>query len=57
MQIDLQEPLKITQVMHGNDDLKFEREGNVYWIYFAKPLPAGRRTGSRCFTKASRPKA
>ncbi len=42
MQIDLQEPLKITQVMHNNEDLKFEREGNVYWIYFAKEIPAGR---------------
>ncbi len=41
MQIDLQDPLAITKVLHGSDDLKFEREGNVYWVYFKKELPAG----------------
>src|SRR4051812_2505752 len=29
MQIDLQEPLNITKVMHGGTALKFDREGNV----------------------------
>src|SRR5262245_50043570 len=31
MQIDLQPPLAITKIIHGNSQLKFEREGNVYW--------------------------
>src|SRR6476659_3277428 len=41
MQIDLQPPLAITKVTHGNQQLKFEREGNVYWVMFEKELPAG----------------
>jgi aminopeptidase N len=41
MQIDLQPPLAITKVTHGNAQLKFEREGNVYWVMFDKELPAG----------------
>src|SRR5262245_7265302 len=31
MQIDLQEPLTITKVLHNGTSLKFEREGNVFW--------------------------
>src|SRR5688500_3050432 len=38
MQIDLQPPLAITKVTHGNAELKFEREGNVYWVMFEKEL-------------------
>lgn len=30
MQIDLQPPLAITKITHGDSQLKFEREGNVY---------------------------
>ncbi len=41
MQIDLQEPLKMTRVTHGGSDLKFEREGNVFWVYLDKELPKG----------------
>jgi aminopeptidase N len=41
MQIDLQEPLKITKITHGGVDLKFEREGNVYWVTFDRELAAG----------------
>ena len=41
MQIDLQPPLAITRITHGNSDLKFEREGNVYWVYFENDLPKG----------------
>ncbi len=41
MQIDLQPPLAITKVTHGVSELKFEREGNVYWVMFEKELPAG----------------
>lgn len=39
MQIDLQEPLEITRVVHGDQELKFSREGNVYWVQFPE-LPA-----------------
>ena len=41
MQIDLQPPLAITKVTHGDSQLKFDREGNVYWVTFEKELPAG----------------
>ncbi len=41
MQIDLQPPLAITKITHGNSQLKFEREGNVYWVTFEKDLPKG----------------
>jgi aminopeptidase N len=41
MQIDLQPPLAVTKVTHGGAELKFEREGNVYWVYFAEELAAG----------------
>jgi hypothetical protein len=41
MQIDLQPPLAITRVTHGDAQLKFEREGNVYWVMFEKELPKG----------------
>src|SRR5918999_1643315 len=39
MQIDLQPPLAITKVIHGDSQLKFEREGNVYWVSFEKDMP------------------
>ena len=41
MQIDLQPPLSITKITHGDSQLKFEREGNVYWVMFEKEIPAG----------------
>lgn len=41
MQIDLQEPLKMTKITHGSTDLKFEREGNVYWVFLDKELAKG----------------
>ena len=41
MQIDLQPPLSITKVTHGDSQLKFEREGNVYWVMFEKDIPKG----------------
>lgn len=40
MQIDLQPPLSISKVLQGGRQLKFEREGNVYWVHFEKDLPA-----------------
>jgi len=42
MQIDLQPPLEIKKILHGANELKFEREGNVYWVTFANEIPAGR---------------
>ena len=41
MQIDLQPPLAITKINHGDSQLKFEREGNVYWVMFEKDIPKG----------------
>jgi hypothetical protein len=41
MQIDLQPPLAITEITHGDSQLKFEREGNVYWVMFEKEIPKG----------------
>jgi len=41
MQIDLQPPLAITKIMHGGSELKFEREGNVYWVMFENEIPKG----------------
>jgi aminopeptidase N len=41
MQIDLQPPLAITTVAHGQSQLKFEREGNVYWVTFESDVPKG----------------
>src|SRR5262245_7043453 len=41
MQIDLQPPLSITRINHGDAQLKYEREGNVYWVTFEKEIPAG----------------
>ncbi|MDB4777883.1 M1 family metallopeptidase [bacterium] len=41
MQIDLQEPLKVTRVLHGETELEFEREGNVYWVDFASAPEKG----------------
>lgn len=41
MQIDLQPPLAITKIVYGNSELKFEREGNVYWVSFDKDIAAG----------------
>jgi aminopeptidase N len=37
----LQPPLAITKVIHGESQLKFEREGNVYWVTFEKDIPKG----------------
>lgn len=41
MQIDLQEPLSISKIVHANKELAFSREGNVYWVDFAEALPPG----------------
>jgi aminopeptidase N len=41
MQLDLQPPLAITKITHGASELKFEREGKVYWVFFEKEIPKG----------------
>lgn len=41
MQIDLQPPLAVTKIAHGGSQLKFEREGNVYWVNFENEIPKG----------------
>jgi aminopeptidase N len=41
MQIDLQPPLALTRVLHGDEELAFEREGKVWWIDFPRPLAPG----------------
>lgn len=41
MQIDLQQPLNITRVVRGTTELKYEREGNVYWVTFDREIPRG----------------
>jgi aminopeptidase N len=41
MQIDLQKPLQITKILHGNKELKYEREGNVFWVKFEQKLAKG----------------
>lgn len=41
MQIDLQEPLKVTHVEYNGKPLAFRREGSVYWITFPSSLAVG----------------
>ncbi len=41
MQVDLQEPLNITKVVHGEKELEFQRNGNVHLIMFAQPVSKG----------------
>ena len=36
MQIDLQEPLKITEIIEDGRKVKYKREGNAYFIYLNK---------------------
>lgn len=38
MQLDLQPPMQIDRVSIGQQDLPFERDGNVYWIDLQKQL-------------------
>ncbi len=40
LQIDLQPPLRLTAVDFEDDQLNFEREGNVYWVEFKQPVMA-----------------
>ena len=42
MQIDLQEPMKITRVVQKGKDLDFRREGNVFWIELTETQEKGK---------------
>ncbi len=37
----MQNPLAITRITHKNSELKFKREGNVYFVYLEEKLPKG----------------
>ena len=41
MQIDLQEPMKITQVTQNGKEVIFQREGNVYYLDLVEPQNQG----------------
>ncbi len=41
MQIDLQEPMRITKVIEGGAEIKFFREGNVYFLLLQKEQKVG----------------
>ena len=41
MQIDLQQPLNVTKIVYNGIDLKFEREGNVFWVTLDKEVAQG----------------
>ena len=41
IQIDLQEPMMITSVTQENKSLKYNREGNVYFIFLSKEQKVG----------------
>ncbi|MBC7826864.1 MAG: M1 family metallopeptidase [Chitinophagaceae bacterium] len=38
MQVDLQQPMQISRAYSGDDQYKFTREGNIYYINFPQPL-------------------
>ena len=42
MQIDLQEPLNLFKAEQNNKNLKFKREGNVYWIEMGERQETGK---------------
>src|SRR5579871_2223111 len=41
MQIDLQQPLNITSISYNNAELKYNRDGNVFFIDFPENLKPG----------------
>ena len=41
LQLDLQEPLTITSITQGGEDLSYRREGAVYWVTLAKKQVPG----------------
>lgn len=43
MQVDLQAPMQITAVSYQHESLSYTRDGNVYYIDFRSPVPAGER--------------
>jgi aminopeptidase N len=55
MQIDLQEPLKISKAVQNGKELAFSREGNVYWIHLTDTQEQG-KTYAVIFSYGGRPK-
>ncbi|MEI6049187.1 MAG: M1 family metallopeptidase [Bacteroidota bacterium] len=55
LQIDLQEPLKITKAVQNDISLNFKREGNVYWIELFGKQEQG-KTYSVVLTYGGKPK-
>lgn len=49
MQIDLQPPLEISKIQSGDNELDYEREGNVYWVSFEKEIPPTTETSVEIF--------
>ena len=47
MQIDLQEPMKLTGAFQNNRALNYTREGNVYWIELAEKQEQGKHYSVR----------
>ena len=41
MQIDLQQPMKITKVMQNKEEVKFTRDGNVFYLQLETPQNIG----------------
>lgn len=43
MQIDLQEPMQITKIVQDGINLKYQREGNVYYVYLVANQSKGEK--------------
>jgi len=41
MQIDLQEPMQVTKILEGNSEIKFTREGNVFYLQLEQAQKVG----------------
>lgn len=50
MQIDLQEPMQIDRIRMGQQELSFERAGNVYWVDIKKVKSQFRNSFKKSFT-------
>ncbi len=53
LQIDLQEPMKITKVLSGKSKLDFEQEGNAYFIHLKKKQQIGEENQLEVYFKGN----